>query len=302
MIPFFSIVIPTYNRGYLIEKTIDNVYGQEFASFEVIVIDDGSTDSTAEVLDSLLQKYSNLKYYRKKNEERGKARNYGYEKANGEYVVFFDSDDEMLSHYLQTLHDAIIKSSPNFIAAKFIIVDGQGKVVNKGNSGQKPGLLNYNSVLKGNFLACNFAIKRNNPELIPFVDDRSYASLEDWMFILENLRKDELLFIDKICIHMIEHEGRSMSNNKDVIIKRIKANERMLEVLNIDEKSKIIMTAYSYYFCAIHSYLDQDAQKCYYFLKKAFALVGIKSEFLTLIIKNILGFNQIRRLKRVLAI
>ena len=74
---FFSVVVPTYNRSHLVGKTIDTILSQDYPSFELIVVDDGSTDNTEEVL----KKYSGdnrFRYYKKENGERGAARNFGF--------------------------------------------------------------------------------------------------------------------------------------------------------------------------------------------------------------------------------
>ena len=72
--PFFSIIIPTYNRSNFIVKTIESILLQKYSNFEIIVIDDGSTDDTSDVIKSLDE--TKIKYFRKQNEERAIARNY----------------------------------------------------------------------------------------------------------------------------------------------------------------------------------------------------------------------------------
>src|SRR5687767_12485413 len=104
---FFSIIIPVYNRSHLLGETIDTVLAQSYSHFEIILVDDGSTENVKELL---CQKYSNelkLKYFHKEKEERGAARNYGLKQATGDYAVFFDSDDFMKPHYLETLNKII---------------------------------------------------------------------------------------------------------------------------------------------------------------------------------------------------
>ena len=95
---FFSIIIPTYNRGHLISKTIRSIIMQNFTYYEIIIVDDGSTDNTEDIVRPFLSK--NIKYYKKNNAERGAARNYGTKLANGDYVNWFDSDDLALPNHL----------------------------------------------------------------------------------------------------------------------------------------------------------------------------------------------------------
>ena len=78
MNPFFSIVIPTYNRAQLVSECIRSVLKQTFGRFEIIVVDDGSTDTTEESVKAITS--DRLFYYKKNNEERGAARNFGIKK------------------------------------------------------------------------------------------------------------------------------------------------------------------------------------------------------------------------------
>jgi len=88
--PLVSVIIPTYNRGYCISESIDSVLNQEYRQIELIVVDDGSTDETRE----LVTKYPDLIYRRlEKNSGVSHARNLGIDLAQGELICFLDSDD-----------------------------------------------------------------------------------------------------------------------------------------------------------------------------------------------------------------
>src|SRR5436190_2046181 len=88
--PFISVIIPCYNRAGMIAKTIISLQNQEYQNYELIVVDDGSTDNTEQVVKKLADKRTI--YYKKLNEERAAARNYGAKLAKGNYLNFFDSD------------------------------------------------------------------------------------------------------------------------------------------------------------------------------------------------------------------
>ena len=101
MEPFFSIIIPTYNRALLIKKAIESVLQQNFYDWELIIVDDGSTDNTRGIVES----YSNnrIRYIYQQNAERSEARNNGIKNAQGEYICFLDSDDYFLPNRLSLL-------------------------------------------------------------------------------------------------------------------------------------------------------------------------------------------------------
>ena len=96
--PFFSIVIPTYNRADVIGVTIQSVLTQQFHDFEILIIDDGSTDNTAQVVAKFTD--NRIRYHKKPNTERGAARNTGIKMAQGQYITFIDSDDLFYPQHL----------------------------------------------------------------------------------------------------------------------------------------------------------------------------------------------------------
>src|SRR5687768_455415 len=105
--PFISVVVPSYNRADLIAKTIISLQKQTYSNYEIIIVDDGSTDGTEEVIKEILDKRTF--YVRKENAERAVARNFGAKLAKGEYVNFFDSDDIALENHLQEAAGLILR-------------------------------------------------------------------------------------------------------------------------------------------------------------------------------------------------
>lgn len=96
--PVFSIIIPTFNRADLLPRAIQSVLAQTFTDFELIVVDDGSTDNTREITQYI--KDARLRYVYQKNKGVSAARNAGVALAGGHYVTFLDSDDEALPEWL----------------------------------------------------------------------------------------------------------------------------------------------------------------------------------------------------------
>jgi len=97
--PFISVIIPTYNRGWILKEAVDSVLSQEYPSYEVIVVDDGSTDDTAEILKSCA---SRIAVIRQANQGVSAARNRGVREASGNLIAFLDSDDLWLPGKLAT--------------------------------------------------------------------------------------------------------------------------------------------------------------------------------------------------------
>lgn len=103
--PFFSIVIPTYNRANIILKTIGSVINQTYPDWELIVVDDGSKDNTREVIQSISD--ARVNYIFQDNAERSEARNNGIRNARGQYICFLDSDDWYEPEHLEVLFKSI---------------------------------------------------------------------------------------------------------------------------------------------------------------------------------------------------
>lgn len=172
--PFFSVIIPTYNRAHLISRAIESVLGQTFKDWELIVIDDGSTDDTqAKVLGFQDQR---LRYVWQENAERSAARNHGIRLAKGKYVCFQDSDDWYRPNHLAVHFDAISKNGfPNFVKTRLIIHTVVGEVQTNHSN-----FADYYSLGVASAFTC-YSIKREKLELVQF-DTRFYVG-EDLHFL-----------------------------------------------------------------------------------------------------------------------
>lgn len=131
----FSIVIPTYNRFDCLKSTINSVINQYFNDWELIVVDDGSTDNTQEVVDSFND--SRIKYVYQENSERSVARNNGITNSTGEWICFLDSDDEFKLDHLSIIAEFLVKENPlpGLIAT--------GLLISIGNESKKKEFLNF---------------------------------------------------------------------------------------------------------------------------------------------------------------
>lgn len=89
----FSIIIPAYNSEKTIKQAVDSIEAVQYDNMEIILVDDGSTDSTHEKCKQIIDTYHNVSYYYQQNAGVSAARNYGVQHAKGKYVLFFDSDD-----------------------------------------------------------------------------------------------------------------------------------------------------------------------------------------------------------------
>ncbi len=205
--PFFSIIIPTYNRAALIGKTIRTVLAQDFDDFEIIVVDDGSKDATEEEVAKLVD--PRLTYYKKDNAERGAARNYGRAKARGEYINFFDSDDLMYPQHLSTARAFITQSgTPEFFHLGYDFKNPDG-VTTKQVNGFDDAV--RERALFDNVLSCNGVFVRADiAAQFPFEEDRKLASAEDWELWIRLLSRYTLRYSNTITTSVVSHDLRSI--------------------------------------------------------------------------------------------
>jgi glycosyltransferase involved in cell wall biosynthesis len=106
---FFSIIIPLYNRPQEIKELLETLTLQTYKQFEVLVIEDGSKEDAAEIVNSFADKLD-IKYFVKQNEGQGFTRNYGFERAKGDYFIIFDSDCLIPGDYLQIVNNSLANS------------------------------------------------------------------------------------------------------------------------------------------------------------------------------------------------
>jgi len=125
-VPFFSIVMPAFNRAGVIRRALDSVYSQDFASYEVIVVDDGSTDDTEVVVRPYLER--GLLYLR--NEQNcgvGITRNRGVRRTRGHWVAFLDTDNYLLPGALATIRAAAVQADRSIAVLLGRAVDSDGR-------------------------------------------------------------------------------------------------------------------------------------------------------------------------------
>ena len=131
--PMFSVIVPAYNNGKYISKCIDSVLKQTFSDLELIVVNDGSTDDTVEVIKEFEKQDARFKLINKENGGVSSARNVALDQVKGQYVLFLDSDDWYEPDYCKDLADILKENDADIIfSTKFYI--GESKIVEAGKN------------------------------------------------------------------------------------------------------------------------------------------------------------------------
>jgi glycosyltransferase involved in cell wall biosynthesis len=224
--PKISIIIPSYNRAEYISATLNSILAQTYKDFEIIFIDDGSTDHTEEILQVYMDQDYRVKYFKQSNSERAVARTYGMSLAIGDYICLVDSDDIWYPHKLYT-QLSLMEANPDYILSYASVnrIDMQGKQLATAPR-QLEGYTGwvFFELLKRNFIPSVTPmfrkevlkkVKEQNTEFIPY---------EDWDFWLRMSREGKFYHIQEPLGAYRLHPGQSVQNvNAERIEKVTKA-------------------------------------------------------------------------------
>ncbi len=266
--PFFSVVIPTYNRAHLIVDTINSVIKQSYADYEIIIVDDGSTDNTEDIVNGL--QYPHLHYFKRPNLERGAARNFGISQSIGKYVTFCDSDDLLFPNYLANAYETITKNNN----ADWIHVAYEIKKI--GKPGLKMHHFENNFIIKmakGNPLSCmGVFVKRSLLEENKFQENRNMAGSEDWELWLRLASRYQIFFDNRISASLLVHDERSVvqTNELKLQLRKYLSIGYAFEddyVKQCFGNYRKMMNAYFDTYIALHLVLGKKKGAIKYFLK-----------------------------------
>lgn len=230
--PFFSIVIPTYNRAELISLTLDSVLEQTFFDYEVLIVDDGSTDNTQDVIKRYLAD-QRVQCFKIKNSDRSAARNFGTGKSKGQYVTFLDSDDLFLPWHLETAYAKIVSHRhPPIFHLRHELLHTDGRIT------PQPRLTSpiTEKLLKGNFLgAIGVFMKRNLALENAF--DHELSSGEDHELWLRIVARTPILTFPEVTSRVVNHAHRGvlvidpkrLLRQSELLEKKVLANSYFIE-------------------------------------------------------------------------
>lgn len=199
-----SIVIPVYNVAEYLVECVQSVLNQTYTNFEILLIDDGSTDSSKELCDELVTKDGRIKAFHKKNGGLSSARNYGIDRASGEYILFLDSDDYWVeNNFLSSLTKKLQVEEFDVIRGEYVNVDERGNRLYTPD--QWKGHLNLKEQLKEQVFS--------SYEMMKYVINGYFFS---WLFIFRKSVIDKFRF----------DENRKFQEDIDFAIKVFSKNLR----------------------------------------------------------------------------
>lgn len=270
---FFSIITPTFNRSAQLPELINCVLSQHFNDFELIIVDDGSTDDTDELVHELIVD-SRIKYYKLKNNSGGPAypRNFGIERSSGSWISFLDADDLWEANKLNEMHKLIEKHPcvTLFCHDEIMInrITGDRRRLKYG-----PFTKNFylTMLVEGNKLSTSattvsrdFLLTHN----IKFNEDPNYTIVEDYDFWLQIAKqKGQFFFHNKpLGYYVVDKLGISSNHDKSLInlCHILKSHIHSIDVPDSIKKTLLNKVEYSIEFSsAIYSLKNKKYQKIF---------------------------------------
>lgn len=254
--PAVSVIIPTHNRSAIISQTIDSVLAQSFTDFEIIVVDDGSTDNTASVLQE--QYAQKLTYIRIENSGLPAARNTGIKAARGTYVAFIDDDDLWLPDKLQR-QMTLMQNNPSLglVYCGCYKIGADGAVLSETRPAHRGALLEY--LLRSNCIVGSASAVLVTHEVFSRAGyfDETLKACEDWDMWIRIARYYQIDFIDEPLVrlridpHSMQHNMRVMEQATFSVLNKY-WTERAPDLAWRDRKNEVYSThcinfAWKYY-------------------------------------------------------
>lgn len=196
---FFSIVVPIYNAQKFIKRAVESIQNQTFQDYELILVDDGSSDKSAEMIDAYGEQDERIKVIHKKNGGVSSARNCGIEHASGTYLICMDADDKYDQNALQVLADTLKKTNPDLLSFGYheVIIEN-GQTISSSDKG---------------FQDHFYHVAESKKELLSVITEIPFRAVWNKAFKLEiikqnNIKMDETLFLgEDYCFNLevLEH-------------------------------------------------------------------------------------------------
>lgn len=263
----YSLIIPVFNSEKTVARCIESIVSQDFDDYEILLINDGSTDKSDALCKEFSEKYRTVKYFKKENGGVSSARNLGLEKASGKYVLFVDSDDEVSGNYFEALNEMTEKNDCDMYMFSCRLSDGRNEEIRQ----EQNAVYGADSV----FDAVSFAIRNRRINVLwckAFLNERIkqldlrfsndiYIGEDQLFCVTYALYINSLCTSDKIIYNVSLENGESLSRKRrdDLSEQLISGHKKMFEALKSAKPQKSAneklsaAIAYSFYRSAYSS-------------------------------------------------
>ena len=231
-LPTISVVVPCYNLATFLPESLDSILQQDYSEWECIIVDDGSTDNSAEIAKSYAEKDSRFRLLSIENGGVSRARNIGVEESLGSYILFLDADDIILPHYMSSAI-AAFEADPSIT-----LVYGRAERFGNQRSWDLPPF-SMNTMLARNCLYISTFFRKL--DFVPF-DSTFKVGFEDWDFwlsVLEPIDEPKVVCLPNLCFRYRTRRHSRNTKVTDVVLDSVR--------YSLWEKHKAL---YAKYFCS----------------------------------------------------
>ena len=217
MQPLVSIITPMYNNESVIEETINSVLSQTYSNWELILVDDASSDQTINKAKTLINGDRRIKLFKHiKNKGAAEARNFGTKMANGVYIAFLDSDDLWKENKLELQINILTIGKADVCFGSYELINPLSKPLKKKVQALK--VLSYDKLLKANYVGNLTGMY--NCEILGKIYTKNLKKRQDWLLWLEAIQRSKkpALGISETIAYYRISEG-SLSSNKTNLIR-----------------------------------------------------------------------------------
>ncbi|MDC6078319.1 glycosyl transferase [Limosilactobacillus fermentum] len=307
--PLVSIVVPIYNVQDFVEKCIKSILKQTFQDFELLLVNDGSTDNSIKVCKQYMHKDERIRILNKENGGLSDARNYGIDRAKSDYVVFVDGDDYVDERFIEELYKSITNEKSEIAICGYIGVTNDGEMINEVSLNEPNNLsfitgkelLRYSYKPRGvvNEVAWNKIYKKEVFDGVRFTKGKYYEDSYILASLYWNIKKISLV---KENLYFYVQRSGSITNSAISKKKVMDANELRLNRINFfyskdRELYLLAVDEYLYWIAGVVAeiYQDNEFKDIIEYLQRQFRKYSLRSKKTSLKkkVRTIIGMMNI---------
>jgi len=232
--PLVSIITAAYNAEKTLGETIQSVIRQKYQNWEMIIVDDGSTDQSVALIERIIAEENRIKLIKNEhNQGQAIARNIGLNKVHGKYITFIDSDDLWLDHFLKNTIELMEENPLPFVFSSYRRISEDGRI----SYGDfiVPKRVSYAMLLRTNYISCLTAVYNSEIVGVRYFNTR-FPLLEDYLYWLAILKDGYFAHGQKEVLALYRIRRGSVSRNKRGKIKYIWAAYKDIEGLSLPRR------------------------------------------------------------------
>lgn len=248
-----SIICPVYNSEKFLNDCVNSVLQQSFSDWELLLVDDGSTDNSSSMCDLFSKKDKRIKVFHKSNEGQWLTREFGISKANGDYFIFLDSDDMLEKDTLEVIYSYIASKDPNVILYDISKLNPDGSKTCLQELFEEKHLSGVSNIIdfcfvKNNCISlCVYCFKKSFYLSCPIDNtiDKTMKSQEDFLMLFNILQCLDELYVIPMVLYSYRTNNESASNSLQAAdyFKNIKISDSIYQVIH--EKYNSDFSTYS---------------------------------------------------------